>query len=117
QTIHLRHADHDGILRRQTAAAERGTCASRYNLAAVLMTIAKDCADLLGRLRQHDGGRHFSVGRQPSRLIGAPAILIADYGLRADKSLKVSDDRVSAGENFRTGLRQLNGRHSSLASM
>src|SRR5690606_15649914 len=111
------HADHNGILRRQSAAAKRGTRTPRNNLDAVLMTITKDCADLLGRLRQHDGERHFPVSRQPIRLIGTPAILIADYGPRADKSLQVSDDRVSAGENFRTGLRQLNGRHSSLASM
>ena len=97
--VHLGDAEHDGVLLRDRAAAERGARAARHHLHPVLVAEAQDGRDLLGRRRQHHRERHLTVGGQPVRLEGPAFVLGDDQGLRRDKASQTLDDLLPARQN------------------
>ena len=92
---HAGQAQHDGVLERQGAAAERGAGPARHDLDVVLVAEAQDGAHLLGRRRQHHRHRQAAIGGERVGLEGAAAFLVGDQG-RAGRELLQLPQNVGA---------------------
>ncbi len=93
--VHLGDAEHNGVLLRDRATAERGAGAARHHRHALGVAEGEDGRDLLRRLGQDDNHRQPSIGGQRVGLEGTPLVLFGDHALAGDDGPERGDDAVA----------------------
>ncbi len=108
---HAREAEHERVLERERAAAQRGAGSARHDLDVIVVAEAQDLAHLFGGGRQHDGERQAAVGGERVGFEGSASLLVGNQARLGHELAQLLDDVVPEREHRGVRGRKADLRH------